>query len=159
MTYDQYYSMFFIFGILSIVMLVIAVILFLKLRIPKVIGDLTGANARKAIQNFRERNQDPGDTVSSSSHVSAIKDNVTDKITNSRRLEKAPHSPVSDGVVIEKTQKLEKLSSCRNSDTIVLSENQQSGDTDLLDFQSDNSARNFEVENDITLIHTEETLD
>ena len=40
---------------LAVVFAVIAVILFVKLDIPKVIGDLSGSTARKQIKEIREK--------------------------------------------------------------------------------------------------------
>ncbi len=56
MTYEVYRYIFIIGAILAGIMLVLSVILFLVLKIPKTIGDLTGSNARKAISSIRNRN-------------------------------------------------------------------------------------------------------
>ena len=40
----------------AVVCLILAVILFIKFKIPTVIGDLSGKNAKKAIQQMRETN-------------------------------------------------------------------------------------------------------
>ena len=57
MTYDIYRFIFFGGAVLAGLCLAISVILFFRLRIPNVIGDLTGSNARKAIENIRNQNR------------------------------------------------------------------------------------------------------
>lgn len=53
MTYDIYRLIFIVGAISCAVMFVVSVILFITLKIPNVIGDLTGRNAKKAIENIR----------------------------------------------------------------------------------------------------------
>ena len=60
MTYEIYRYIFYGGLILSGLMLAVTVVLFFVLRIPNVIGDLTGANARKAIESIRNQNEQPG---------------------------------------------------------------------------------------------------
>ena len=56
MTYEMYRMIFQIAGGLSIGLLVVSVILFFVLKIPRVIGDLSGRTARKAIEDIRKQN-------------------------------------------------------------------------------------------------------
>lgn len=72
--------------ILAAVLFVLAVVLFFLLDIKKVIGDVTGATARRAIQNIREQNEASGDKAYKSSPVNLARGKVTDKITPSGRL-------------------------------------------------------------------------
>ena len=60
MTYDIYRLIFEIAAIAAGIMLVTAVLLFILLRIPAVIGDLTGSTARKAIEDIRSQNEETG---------------------------------------------------------------------------------------------------
>ena len=55
MTYEMYRMIFQIAGGLSIGLLVVSVILFFVLKIPRVIGDLSGRTARKAIEDIRKQ--------------------------------------------------------------------------------------------------------
>lgn len=57
MTYDMYRYIFIIGAILAGVMLAVSVLLFFVLKIPVVIGDLNGANARKGIESIRSKAQ------------------------------------------------------------------------------------------------------
>ena len=47
----------------AVVCLILAVILFIKFKISTVIGDLSGKNAKRAIQQMRETNSQKGNPV------------------------------------------------------------------------------------------------
>lgn len=49
--------------LLSGVFLVVTIVLFFVLRVPKLINDLTGATARKAIEDIRKQNRSMGGNV------------------------------------------------------------------------------------------------
>jgi hypothetical protein len=61
----MYHTIFQIFGIAAILMLIISIVLFFVLNIPRVFGDLTGLNAKRTIQQMEEVNQQTGRLVSS----------------------------------------------------------------------------------------------
>ena len=86
MTYEAYRLLFFISAALSGIMLIVSLVLFFVLRIPRVIGDLSGANARKAIAAIREQNEGSGEKTYKSSAVNRARGRVTDKITSSGTL-------------------------------------------------------------------------
>ena len=46
--------------ILAILLLITAIVLFVVLKIPKAIGDLTGRTAKKAMRDMRDENKAPG---------------------------------------------------------------------------------------------------
>ena len=60
MTYEIYRYIFLGGAILAGIMFAVSVLVFFLLKIPTVIGDLTGANARKAIENIRNQNESTG---------------------------------------------------------------------------------------------------
>ncbi len=68
------------------VLCVAAVVLFFVLDIRKVIGDVTGATARKAIDNIRQQNEASGDKAYKPSPVNAARGKLTDKISPSGKL-------------------------------------------------------------------------
>ncbi len=68
------------------VMLLVAVALFFLLNIPKVIGDISGVTAKKAIEAIRQQNESTGDKVYKPSAVNAGRSKLTDKISPSGRL-------------------------------------------------------------------------
>ena len=55
MSYEVLRNIFIGAAALSGLMLIVSVLLFIILKIPSVIGDLTGITAKKAIENIRNR--------------------------------------------------------------------------------------------------------
>lgn len=68
--------------------LILTVVIFFTLRIPEVIGDLSGATARKAIEDIRQQNEASGDKAYRPSRVNRERGGLTDKISSSGRLVK-----------------------------------------------------------------------
>lgn len=73
--------------ILAGVFLIVAIALFFLLDVRKLIGDISGANARKAIENIRQQNESSGDKAYKPSPVNAARGRLTDKISQSGRLQ------------------------------------------------------------------------
>lgn len=92
--YEIYRYVFFGGAALSALMLVVSIILFVVLRIPNVIGDLTGANARKAIENIRNQNEETGGKGYKPSAVNRERGKLTDKISKSGNLIRNPSTPI-----------------------------------------------------------------
>ena len=86
MTYEMYRYVFLGGAIAAGVMLAVSILLFFLLKIPKVIGDLSGRTARRAIDDIRRQNEESGDKTYKSSAVNLQRGKVTDKITKSGRL-------------------------------------------------------------------------
>jgi len=167
MTYDTYRYIFIGATILCVLMVVLSVLLFILLKIPSVIGDLTGATARKAIEQIRKQNELTGDKTYKSSVVNKERGKVTDKISPSGKIithtaglqagametEKIGESSVS----AEETSVL-----CDNNDTTVLTNNE----TTILDLNNEttllepNNCSNgcFCIIREITFIHTDEVI-
>ncbi len=105
--YEQFLYVYYIAMGLAILFFVIAVILFFALKIPAVIGDLSGATARKAIENIRTQNEATGDKEHASSPVNRERGRLTDKISPSGSLHRSETSKLF-GMRTEKisTQKL-----------------------------------------------------
>ncbi len=81
----------------------IAAALFFILKVPRLIGDVTGATARKAIETIRQQNATTGDKAYKPSNVNLARGKITDKMTPSGRLIK--HAP-SNGIAAL-TEKIE----------------------------------------------------
>lgn len=128
MTYDIYRMIFIVCAILSIVMLVVSIILFIALKIPTVIGDLTGANARKAIANIRSQNANAGDAANSGEASGRYRGALTDKITHSGNLLRAFGGGDETSMMTSKisTQKLmeDNVTTLLSNETTVLSNNE-----------------------------------
>lgn len=152
MTYDIYRYIFYGGAVLAIIMFVVSAILFVYLRIPNVIGDLSGANARKAIERIRSQNETSGEKVYKPSVVNRERGKITDRISPSGNIIQNPSGPFGGGMETEKiaTQQLVEAGS---EETTVLS----AGETTLLDAQQTANVI-FEIEYEITLIHTEERI-
>lgn len=134
MTYEVYRNIYIIGEIMAGILFAGAVVLFFAFRIPKIIGDLTGRNARKAIYGIRMKNR----TVSLKS-----KDNTKD-------IKRKPQS-----VITETLKRNEGASDTTalfpsEKETMVLS---PAEDTVLLQGAS------FASDTDITFVHTDEVID
>lgn len=75
MTYEIYRYIFIGGAILSAVMFAVSIFLLVFLKIPKVINDLTGRTAKKAIQDIREQNRSSGNKKYKTSAVNAQRKN------------------------------------------------------------------------------------
>ena len=170
-TYEIYRYIFYGGAILSALMLIVSVLLFILLKIPKVIGDLTGATARKAIENIRNQNEGSGDKTYSTSHVNKERGKLTDKISPSGRLIKNPSGGIHGAMATQKigTDILSEQASA--SETVVLDQSgattvlgeempmmEAGNETTVLSQQPMQQVPVFEIEYDITYIHTNEVI-
>ena len=73
--------------VLAGVFLLVAIAIFFLLDIRSVIGDVTGATARKAIRDIRAQNEASGNKAYKPSPVNAARGKLTAKISPSGRLE------------------------------------------------------------------------
>lgn len=148
MTYDVYRYIFIGAAILCVVMAVVTIFLFFFLKIPKVIGDLNGSTARKAIEEIRQQNANSGDKIYKSSVVNRERGKLTDRISPTGTLYTNTTGSIAGAMATEKiaTQHLEE--------TVVLDAGVYE-ETTVLSAQADN---NFVIEYEITFIHTNEII-
>lgn len=92
MTYDTYRYIFIGAAILCGIMFVVSVLVFIFLKIPKIISDLTGATARKAIKNIRQQNEASGDKAYKVSAFNEARGKLTDKISPSGNVVQQYHA-------------------------------------------------------------------
>lgn len=78
-----------------------AVALFFLLNVPKLIGDISGSTAKKAIEAIRQQNESTGNKAYKPSFVNVSRGRVTDKISPSGKLEQRS-SGLSIGAQTEK---------------------------------------------------------
>ena len=157
MTYEIYRLLFIGAAALAGVMLIVSVLLFIKFKIPKVIGDVTGSIARKAVKNIRDHNIISGDKIYQSSPVNLARGKLTDKISPSGQLIQKS----DPGGTIFQTSKIstQKIESADETTILSQASVSESGVTTLLSTPKLLSAENiFEVEYDITFIHTNEII-
>lgn len=173
MSYEVLRYIFYGSAILSGIMFVISVVLFFVLKIPHVVGDLTGSNARKAIEKIRNQNEASGDKVHKTSHVNRERGKITDKISPSGRLLKDPTGQVGGAMPTEKigTQQLpqtDETTVLGGNETTVLGGNETTvlgggepsaygaGETTVL--SATEAPVLFQIEYEITYIHTDEVI-
>ncbi len=169
MTYELYRYVFLGAAAVGAILFVISVVLFFTLRIPKVISDLTGRTARKAIENIRMQNEQSGDKSYQSSAVNLERGKLTDKISRSGRLVPRDSTPFGTGIITEKIS-TQRLSAEDAGETTVLTEMGETavldasdaggGETTVLDTAVQDTAvqQVFTIEYEITFIHTDEVI-
>lgn len=168
MTYDSYMYVFYGGAGLALIFLLVSIILFIVLKIPSVIGNLSGATAKKAIENIRKQNE-MGSVHLSESDIShkeraSVKDkkNQHEAVAVSRN-----HDSYSSKFSTTKIGTTEQLSiEAKKSYETSLLENGSMNETTVLDKeeygettvlqQSDSDL--FSIEYEIMLIHTNEFI-
>lgn len=107
MSYDTFMIIFYVALGLSVALLSVSAVLFFKLNIISVIGDLSGSTARKAIEDIREHNTASGGKAHKPSPVNRSRGKITDKMTKSGRLEpQHPDVNVTPGTARFRTSEL-----------------------------------------------------
>lgn len=177
MTYEMYRYVFLGGAIACGVLFAVTVALFFLLRIPKVVSDLSGRTAKKAIEDIRRQNEQSGDKTYRSSAVNLERGKLTDKITKSGRLQPREQSPFGTGTITEKisTQKLPAESAettvlPASEETTVLQTPEaltpaigettvlEAGETTLLTETAAPTSAAFSIAYEITFLHTEEII-
>ena len=162
MTYDIYRYIFISGAVLAGIMLITSVLLFFLLKIPHVLGDLTGRNARKAIESIRNQNELSGDKLYKTSQVNRERGKLTDKISPSGSLMRDPSGILGGGAMATEKISTQELPPESNETTVldVASETNvlsaEAGETTVLDAPTEIPV--FQIEYEITYIHTEEVI-
>lgn len=143
--------------ILAIVFFVAAVILFFIFRIDRVIGNLTGMNARKAMKE-RQKKALENDNHNSNSFSYADFDVTTDELatdeltTDKLATDKLSTDKLATGKL--STDELSSETSILSSDAIISNDNV----TEILQENNRNVTRIFDIVDEITLISTDERI-
>ena len=159
MTYETYRLIFQGGAILAAVMLIISVILFFSFDVIRIIGDVSGYNARKEVERIRDQNKNSGVKTYKSSAVNKERGRITDKITQSGEV--ISSAPEKHGGAMS-TSRLDKPKSEETEvstmgETTILSQNMiPPQETTVL--TSDLYYAGFAVEREITFIHTDEVI-
>ena len=147
MSYESYMAVCHACAAISSLFLVISIVLFFKLKILSVIGDLSGSTARKAINDIRERNALSGNKAYKPSAVNRERGKITDRITQTGSV------PNETDEIMRVNVGTEKISaSCENETTVLASE------TTVLPSSSANGSSWVEIEEDIVFTHTDEKI-
>ncbi len=129
MTYEQYRQLFMVAAILGVILFLISLILFFVFRIPDIIGDLSGATAKKAINSIREKNEHNSEKLLEMNMANGEKGKLTE---------------------INKTQIL------KDTETTLLRE--EVNETTCLTQEIEPEQDIFSIQYDITFIHTNELI-
>lgn len=181
MTYEVYRYLFLGALIACGILAALSVALFFLLKIPQVIGDLTGRTARKAIENIRKQNEQTGDKMYKSSAVNLQRGKLTEKISQSGRIIPRAETPFGTGIITEQLSGQQNISYGDEttvlgtaSETTVLCP--QAGETTVLDAPAEEPPyvetvsygeepayveepfQAFVIEYEITFIHTNEVI-
>lgn len=105
--------------ILAGIFFLIALVLFFHFRILELIGDISGANAKRAIESIRQQNASSGDKAYRPSRVNLSRGKLTDRMTPSGNL-RGKTKGIGVGVGTEKIS-TEKLVS-QGEETTVLTQ-------------------------------------
>ncbi len=154
MTYEAYHTIFLWAGVLAIIFAVLSVVLFIVLKIPKVIGDLSGATARKAIADIRDQNIRTGDKRHKTSAVNLERGRITDRITESGNIQRVGEN-VNTGIMTQKIDTPASVEMQENSETTILPV-QGYSETEVL--KENMVDADFVIEEEICFIHTNETI-
>lgn len=181
MTRELYMVICYVAAALCVIMFLVSVFLFLKLNIIGVIGDLSGSNARKGIENIRKQNHASGTKAHKTGHVNRERGKVTSKITPSGNLkpvgekvetfvgtEKLRTQQISVGVAADSTTVLgSQETTVLSGETTVLAEN-GANETTVLAGSSYQAVPEAEREaetraeitimEDITFVHSNEQI-
>lgn len=156
MDYQDYTNLYTLSAILCGLMFIISVILFICFRVPKIIGELTGISARKAIKKN-------GDALNYTGKTNKRQLNGlfhTGKTAGQSRTTPGNSDSTEQGLLIEDANKTEVL-------TPRTIEGEEDNRTEVLNYQRmfDSSTDDIEftdeqmiITEDITFIHTEETI-
>lgn len=170
-TYELFRYVFLGSAVACGICVVMAAVLFFTLKIPKVVSDLTGRTARKAIENIRLQNEQSGDKSYQSSAVNRERGKLTDKISRSGRLVPNDSTVFGIGRITEKisTQQLDSIEPGGET-TLLIQENETSvladgyGETSVLAPEpihtqpAQQLSQVFVIEHEITFVHTDEVI-
>lgn len=167
MTYEIYQYIFYGALIMCIIMFVLSIVFFFVFKIPKIVGFLTGATARKAIKTINEHTEQS--MSQRLKHKKGKAHNEIDFSSSGKLMKKANVPMDSDSPITEKfkTESLvpdneTTVLNQRNDETTVLSQMSSLGETSVLNNEAgiDNGLvpKEFAVVYDITYIWTDENI-
>ncbi len=142
MTYEIYRYIFIGAAALAGIALVVSIILFILLNIPKVISDLSGLTAKRAIKDIRENNEKTGDKSYKVSAFNESRGKLTDKISQSGNIIKQYQSQMRLGIDTTKISTQQLTPEEISPETTVLS---QAAETTVLSSTSETTVLNQTV--------------
>lgn len=143
MTYDEYRTIFYIALAAFVIMLITTIVIFIVLKIPNVIGSLSGKNARKAIADIARKQNESHTAVTSSGPVAPSYD------LTGRTVGQTSHTAETGAEGSEETVVLSDETMVLSDETMVLSD-----ETVVLD----TALSSFTITRQIEFIHTQECI-
>ena len=146
--------------------LVAAVVFFIRFKIPSVIGDLSGRNARKSIEQMRKFNEKSGSKAYKPSKTNAERGKLTETMRGDRNKEdgRKDNERLETGLLEENEMKYsaepetellvddEATGLLQNENETVLLDNNIHGSTER------NGGIPIHILNEVILVHTDETI-
>lgn len=169
MTYDTYRYIFYVTLSLTVIMFVVSIVLFLKLEIRKVIAELSGVAAKKAIEDIRNKNMQDEvltgepplrttDEIQSPQAFSPQQDFVqrsSDTFSQNNSLDSSSYAPNSDAT--QQKNYSQEFNSNMNAMMAKQSPEYVTQETALLD-AGDQKDNGIEILEEITFIHSTEII-
>lgn len=148
--------------------LVVAIIFFIRFKIPSVIGDLSGRNARKSIEKMREFNEKSGGKSYKPSKINAERGKLTETMYELKKNKKGnvlqdcdrPETGLLDENVMKFPKETETELLIDDEATVLL---RDENETALLEDSIDATKKREEgisihVLNEVIFIHTDEVI-
>lgn len=136
---SMYHSLFIIFLAASFILFIISIVLFVLLRVPQIIGELTGSAARKEIRAIQaanaERTAADVEGVPSMKRRRDTSEDETEMLTGAR-----PNPVLADGVY-------------GDGETVVLEPQEEA-----VSAQGNEGTAKFVIIREVMLVHTDEVL-
>lgn len=180
MTYEVYRYIFIGAAVLCGISLAVTLLMFILLKIPKVVGDLSGATAKKAIKDIRRQNEESGEKKYKGSAFNEARGKLTDKISSSGEVEQRygthMHAIGTSKIGTQNLGRYEDMQIEENQTTLLYEESYPAPETTVLgnfgnatlDLDAAESSGKttilgnsdvvFSVEYEITYIHTDEII-
>lgn len=147
--------------VLAGVCLAFAIFAFITFKIPNVIGDLTGRNARKSIEQMRESNEKGGKKTHRPHPVASARGTLTEPIKqNSSKLKKQKQADTignSATDVLDEPNATQKLD-YNETGTEILAEGTQVLSNEQMQTALNQTVVGFKMIQDIVLVHTDEVI-
>ena len=135
----------------AVVCLILAVILFIKFKIPTVIGDLSGKNAKKAIQQMRETNSQKGNPAFKPGKKNERHKKLTEELTFKKK------ENVTETMAASQESSSDETELLVSEETAILGNVTESleNETEILTQQK---TVHMKMLDDIMLVHTKERI-
>ena len=144
MTYDVYRNLFIIFGIISIAMLIVTILIFVLMRVPRAIGILSGSTAKKAIKGINDQSKNQRNNSTLTEGLNKTKNPSVKSIV---------YEPVKTIV----TEQINSDPLYESEQTCVISQEQVYDETVLLDKEPYKNSV-FEVIESLSFINSDEII-